>query len=748
LYQEAFAHAGDALVIVDPVGDRIHAANQRARRMFDLPRDLGECHFADLSAKGKPSLQVFTAVLTGDDDHWLGVLDLVDAEGRAFEAEVSVASFQREGKPLLILSVRRQTIRKENELLMREMQSLAEIGGWSVRPPGMDLSWTDEVYRIHGLPLGTPITLAKVVELYHPDSRPAFEQALKQALEAGEPFDLELKMITTRGHEVWVRAIGQAQISEDRVARVWGTFQDITERVLSERKLRQSQERYRAVVEDQPEMICRFLPDGRLTFINQAFCRFMDKHAHQLLGKSFREMIPEGDRPLLDRHIEQLTPENPVSTLEHRIITDDGSLRWTRWTDRAIFGVEGELVELQTCGSDITDSRLAEDERRRLEEQLRQSQKMEAVGQLAGGIAHDFNNLLFVIGGYAEMALMDVDDPIACQQIEEIQKAAQRASNLTSQLLAFSRRQVLQPRDLQLNQLIENLLDMVRRLIGEHIEVFYDPEVDLASIHADHANMEQVIVNLAVNARDTMTAGGRLTIRTRNLMADEAFVKRNHWARPGPYVHLSVSDTGDGIPAEIQERIFEPFFTTKEIGKGTGLGLSMVHGIVIQHGGQIEAASHEGEGTTFNIYLPAVGRRTLLQAIESVVDAPEGNETVLLAEDEAMVRGLTAKILEKAGYRVIPARDGEDALTIFEERGDEIDLVLLDVIMPKKSGPMVREEIKRKRPDMGFLFMSGYSADEVHSSHLLQEGIPLLQKPYASAELLRAVRGLLDASRD
>ncbi|MDJ0841773.1 MAG: PAS domain S-box protein [Acidobacteriota bacterium] len=745
MYRDLFENANDAMLVVDPVGDHVKAANRRARELFGLDRDdLPEKRFADLTGEGKPSKQIFTALLTGPNDNFHMDLAVLDGAGRSLEAEVSASSTDIEGRVHLILSLRLQTVRQEAYLLMREMQSLANIGGWSVLLPERKLSWTNQVYHIHGIPPGTPISLEQAVNFHHAESRPLIQEALQNGMDEARSWDLELKLVTTRGHEVWVRSIGQAQVVDEKVVRLWGTYQDITERVLSERKLRQSQERYRAIVEDQPEFVCRFLPDGRLTFVNQAYCRYLEKHAHQLLGRDFREMIPESDRNEINRHLAGFDIENPVRTHEHRMIAPNGRMRWTRWTNRAVFDDQNTVVEMQGCGSDITDIKQAEEERRRLEDQLRQSQKMEAVGQLAGGIAHDFNNLLFVIGGYAEMALMDVDDPIACQQIEEIQKAAQRASNLTSQLLAFSRRQVLQPKDVNLNELIENLLDMIRRLIGEHIEVVWQPDFELASIHADHANMEQIIVNLAVNARDTMTVGGTLSIETHNVKADKEFVKRNPWARVGPYVHLAVSDSGEGIPAEIRERIFEPFFTTKEVGKGTGLGLSMVHGIVVQHGGHIEAASNMGEGTTFNIYLPAVGKRTLLQAIESVVDAPVGHETILLAEDEAMVRGLTAKILEKAGYKVIPARDGEDALTIFNERGSEVDLVLLDVIMPKKSGPIVMEEIARGCPEMRFLFMSGYSADEVHSSHLLQHGVPLLQKPYASAELLQTVRMLLD----
>jgi len=746
LFREIFEHSNDAILIVDPTSDRVAQINQSARTLFGLtgiaPDNL---KYADFAADERGALKTFTVVLTGPGIGWTGELAFNDSKGRALTAEVSAARIMLQDKPHLILTMREQTERQEADQLMREMQVLASIGGWSVRLPGQKLSWTEQVYAIHEIPVGTPITLEQSIEFYHPDSRPIMREAYEEGMAQGKAWDLELKLVTARGNELWVRVLGQAQLIEGKVTRLWGAFQDITERVLNENKLRQSQERFRAIVEDQPEFVCRFLPDGRLTFVNQSYCRYLGKHAHQLLGRDFWESMHKEDEITITEHLASFSSENPLQTLEHRIQFSEEDLHWLRWSNRALFNDQGTLVEFQSCGTDITEMKHAEMERERLEEQLQQAQKMEAVGQLAGGIAHDFNNLLFVIGGYAEMAMMDVDDPIARQQIEEISKASQRAANLTSQLLAFSRRQVLQPRDLNFNELIDNLLDMIRRLIGEHIEVNFIPEIDLATIHADHANMEQVIVNLAVNARDTMTIGGVLTFRTENIEFDRDFARRHPWARAGTYVHLSVSDSGEGMPPEIQERIFEPFFTTKEVGKGTGLGLSMVHGIVSQHGGHIGASSEMGEGTTFHIYLPAVGRRTLLQAIENVIDAPTGTETILLAEDEAMVRGLTAKILEKAGYSVIPARDGEDALTIFCERRDEIDLVLLDVIMPKKSGPTAREDILEIAPNMRFLFMSGYSADEVHSSHLLQHEIPLLQKPYASAELLQVVRALLDS---
>ncbi len=381
-----------------------------------------------------------------------------------------------------------------------------------------------------------------------------------------------------------------------------------------------------------------------------------------------------------------------------------------------------------------------------LDEQLRQSQKMEAVGQLAGGVAHDFNNLLVGIQGYALLALeaLPPDAPVH-DDLLEIQRAAERAAALTRQLLAFSRRQVLQPVDLALDEVIRDLLKMLHRVISEDIELALVPGADLRLVRADLGQVEQVIMNLVVNARDAMPEGGTITLRTENADLDPGYCERHAWARPGHFVRLSVTDTGCGIPEEMLPRIFEPFFTTKGVNEGTGLGLATVHGIVEQHRGLIHVSSRSGEGTVVEVYLPVSDRHTAEAGAAKPAAAPGGRETILLAEDDEMVRRLGVRILERAGYTVLIAENGHEAVRLFERHRGDVALALLDMIMPVMGGIEARERILALEPAARVLFASGYSAEAGKLGSRLGADIPLIAKPYHPTGLLAKVREVLDA---
>jgi signal transduction histidine kinase len=388
---------------------------------------------------------------------------------------------------------------------------------------------------------------------------------------------------------------------------------------------------------------------------------------------------------------------------------------------------------------------------RSLEAQLNLSQRMEAVGQLAGGIAHDFNNILTAISGYADLLLADIPEgDHRRKDVEEIHQAAQRAASLTQQLLAFSRRQVMQPKIIDLNTLVAEIEKMLRRLIGEDILFATVLHPRLGNVRADPGQLEQVIVNLAVNARDAMPQGGRLTIETRNVELDETYAADHPGVTPGRYVLLAVSDTGMGMSEETRAHIFEPFFTTKARGKGTGLGLATVYGIVQQTGGHIWAYSEQGRGTTMRVYLPRVDQPA--QPIERPEEAaPEdlrGNETILLVEDETAVRAVTRQLLERSGYRVLEASDGPAALALVEKAGPrlQVDLLLTDVIMPGMSGRELADQLSAQRPQLRVLYMSGYTDDAVVRHGMLDPDLSYLEKPFRPAKLLAKVRETLKRS--
>ena len=382
------------------------------------------------------------------------------------------------------------------------------------------------------------------------------------------------------------------------------------------------------------------------------------------------------------------------------------------------------------------------------EEQLRQSQKLEAIGQLAGGVAHDFNNLLTAINGYSALALrrLGEDHPISAY-LEEIKKAGERATNLTRQLLAFGRKQLLQPLALNLNDIVGDMIKLLKRLIGEDVQLVTKAGVNLKQIKADPGQLEQVLVNLVVNARDAMPRGGTVTIETANIVLDGTYASRHVGVTPGEYVMLAVSDTGVGMDHETQSHIFEPFFTTKEKGKGTGLGLSTVYGIVRQSGGNIWVYSEPGRGTTFKVYLPQVHDEiTKVDAIAEVI-IKRGSETVLLVEDEDMVRNLARQILEETGYTVLAANGGEEALHLFKTHKGTIHLMITDVVMPKMSGKDVADKLKETHPETKVLFMSGYTDEAIVHHGIVDSHIAFIQKPFSEVALTQKIREVLDADK-
>ncbi|HYQ89971.1 MAG TPA: response regulator [Candidatus Binatia bacterium] len=485
--------------------------------------------------------------------------------------------------------------------------------------------------------------------------------------------------------------------------------------------------------------------DGLLTMFNRAARDMVGLTGTTIpleqWGDHYSLYHPDGKRPLeKDAHplFRALCGER-VQDIEVLIRRKDGQARSVLASGQPILGVHGQSLGAVVALHDITDRKL-------LEGQLRQAQKLEAVGSLAGGIAHDFNNLLTVIGGYSAMVLSQLDpgDP-KYGHVEEISKASDRAAAMTRQLLAFSRRQVLEPRVIDLNAIVTDIQKMLHRLLPANIEFVTEPSQDSNRIKVDPGQIEQVILNLVVNARDAMPEGGRLVVGTASVIVDDADRASHPDVAPGSYVVLAVRDSGSGMTAETQARIFEPFFTTKEVGKGTGLGLSTVYGIVKQSGGSIVVESELRAGSTFRVYIPKV-ESTLeaeRRAATPVVHA-RGTETILMVEDDARVRTLVQRVLEAVGYAVLSANDGKDALGILETRPGRIHLVLTDIVMPGMSGPELLSRIRKEHPGCRGLYMSGYS-DAAFPGQFPQSEAPHLQKPFSPGVLAQRVREILDA---
>lgn len=433
---------------------------------------------------------------------------------------------------------------------------------------------------------------------------------------------------------------------------------------------------------------------------------------------------------------------------DHRVVLPDGSERVMHGRGEIAVNGQGKPVRILGTAQDVTEAKRAEEALRRSEEQFRQSQKMEAVGRLAGGIAHDFNNLLTVIGGYCALLLERVAKKDSIHKLAvEIGNASERAAVLTRQLLAFSRKQVLQPRILDLNEVVSGMETMLRRVIGEDIELRTLSDSGLGSVKADRGQIEQVILNMAVNARDAMPRGGKLTIRTSNVALDQMSVFRDRELEVGDYVMLAISDTGVGMTEEVKSHLFEPFFTTKGIDKGTGLGLATCYGIISQSGGDIRVYSEPNCGTTFKIYLPRAEQSIAAPSPAVAKDLPSGTESVLVVEDDPSVRGLTTFVLRECGYEVQEASTAKEALALIEN-GGPFDLVITDVIMPQMSGRELYDELRGRAYEAKILFISGYTDDALAHHGVLEDGLLFLEKPFSPARLTQTVREVLDKKRD
>ncbi|HTP60090.1 MAG TPA: PAS domain S-box protein, partial [Spirochaetia bacterium] len=510
--------------------------------------------------------------------------------------------------------------------------------------------------------------------------------------------------------------------------------------------LRDSEERFRSLVETTSDWVWQIDQNGRYTYASPKSRDLLGYEPEEILGKTPFDLMPEKEAGKIRSEFQRILAAcRPFDGLENTNLRKDGGQVVLQTSGVPIFGNKGEFLGYRGIDRDITEFKKSQDEQAKLQEQLQQALKMEAVGRLAGGVAHDFNNLLTAIIGNTDLARTRLGSSSSVAHfLDEVYSAAESAASLTRQLLAFSRRQLIQPRVMSLNELIGHFQKMMTRLLGEDVllESFLDPEV--GNVRADPGQLEQVLVNLAANARDAMPTGGKLTIETSNIELDQEYCAHHPEATPGTFVLLAISDTGHGMSEEVKAHAFEPFFTTKPVGQGTGLGLAQVFGIVKQSGGSVEVYSEEGQGTQFKIYLPRIEEEAEDLARNRVAaDPPTGKETVLLVEDNESVRAWGIKALEHLQYRVLCASTVPEIIDLAAGYRDRIDLLITDVVLPGITGPALAERLLALHPEMKVLFTSGYTQNVIARHGIIREGLNFIAKPYTIQAFAAKIREVL-----
>ena len=584
-----------------------------------------------------------------------------------------------------------------------------------------------------------------VDDIHAPEHLPRVLEQFAEMASGRTPVARDVPCLRKDGAVFYADMAGTPLLFEER-GWVVAILHDVTERREAEEALRTSEARYRAVVEDQTEMITRHTPDGVATFVNEAICRFFGKTRDQILGHAFMPHVHPDDVPLVADAIRSLTPEHPVETHENRARMPSGEVRWIQWTNRGIFDGAGRMVEIQAVGRDVTL-------RVRLEEELAEALKMEAIGQLAGGIAHDFNNLMTGILCHAGLLK---DNPGPAEDVREaaglIEGAARRAAELTSRLLGFARRGKLQDVPVDLNAAVETTVSLLRRSLDPRIRVRTRFQAGRAVVRGDPVQMEQVVLNLAFNARDAMPEGGDMTFTTEVRDLTEAEGAEHPRAVPGRHAVLAVQDTGCGIPDEIRDRIFEPFFTTKPPGKGTGMGLAMVYGIARNHGGWVDVDSAVGRGSTFRVFLPEAHEEAPdaepAPAAEAMPSARAGMPAagpgrILVVDDEALVRNVVDRMLTGLGYKVVTADDGRQAAELYQRFHRDIDLVIVDMVMPEMDGRECFHALRKIDPAVRVILSTGQGGEGTIQDVLDEGMVGFVQKPYQAAQLAEAVRRAL-----
>jgi PAS domain S-box-containing protein len=636
--------------------------------------------------------------------------------------------------------LRAEDILLKSERRLSRAEEVAGSGNWEIHLDDNIVYASNGAKIIFGLE-GRKWNLADVQKIPLTAYRVKLDEALKGLIEHGRPYNVEFKIRRlTNGKTIDVHSIAEYDPAK-RI--VFGVIQDITAHKRAEKALRVAEKTFRDLLETIQLVAIMLDCEGNIKFCNDYLLHLADWKKEEVLGRNWFDLfISHKEREEIRKVFASvINGETYHLHYENSIVARNGRELIISWNNTVLHDLEGNVTGTASIGIDITENKS-------LEAQLRQAQKMEAVGILAGGIAHDFNNILTAIMGYGHLVRNNLNDndPMVAN-VDQILESADRGAQLTRSLLAFGRKQVLNPKPVDLNEIIKRFEAMVSRLIGEHIEVRTVLSNTEIIINADAVQIEQVLMNMATNAKDAMPNGGYFTIRTQLVEPDEAFAREHPDADLGMYALISVSDTGVGMAKESLENIFDPFFTTKELGRGTGLGLAMVYGIIDQHNGYISVTSELGKGTIFNIYLPICKPKVEISVIET--DQPPvigGSETLLVAEDDDKLRELTEIVLKRYGYQVILAENGEDAISKFITHRDTIQLIILDMLMPKKSGKDAYDEIKKIRPGIKTIFASGYTADKMATDEMLDQRLTFIKKPWSPKHLLMKVREVLNNS--
>ncbi len=751
-WQKTFDSISDAVWLLD-LDQRILRTNRSSERFFGKPSEeligrycweivhgmqesIPECPLR----RARQSLRRESAeLLFGDRWFEVAVDPILDMNGN-FSGAVHIVSDITERK-------RAEEALKESETRNRIIAEMISDYAYifHVTPEGeLKGEWVTESFiKIFGYTIEEIDARGGWQSIVYPDDL-EIARSHAQKVVSGEADICEMRFITSGGEIRWLRDYAKPVFDarDKRVVRIYGASQDITERKNAEAEI----QKLKIAIEQSGETIMITDTTGTIKYVNAAFEQQTGYSRDEALGRTPRLLKSGKQDEAFYRDL--WTTITSGLTWRGRIVNrrKDGNLYTEECTISPIFDPRGKLIGYIAVKRDITEHLRITREKALLEEQLWQAQKLEAVGRLAGGIAHDFNNMLNVILGYGEMLMQKLhpEDPL-WNDVNEILEAGKRSAALTRQLLAFSRKQTLQPEVVNINNILRNLEKMLRRLIGEDIDLEMRLAKDLSLVLIDPGQFDQIIINLAVNARDAMPEGGKLTIETANVDIDEVYAKMHADVLPGKYVMISVTDSGCGMDETVLSHIFEPFFTTKEKGKGTGLGLATVYGIVKQSGGHILVYSEPGKGSTFKIYLPQTQEKETIKevSIKAEKDLIGAGKSVLVVEDEKSLHGLLQTILSILGFKVFIVSNGGEALLLVEEKGLRPDLVITDVVMPGMSGAVLVERLRRNQPDLKVLFMSGYTDDAIVHHGVLDPGTPFIQKPFSFAGIAEKIRQVL-----